>query len=61
MSRFGEIYNIYFKPSKVEGICDLPPHSKLTHRADDTEEKIKVRLETYEQQTRPLLEYYGNP
>jgi adenylate kinase len=30
----------------------------LTHRADDYEEKVKVRLATYEEQTKPLLEYY---
>jgi adenylate kinase len=28
------------------------------HRPDDTAEKIRVRLETYEQQTWPLLDYY---
>jgi adenylate kinase len=30
----------------------------LTHRADDTPEKTQVRLKTYEEQTRPLLDYY---
>jgi adenylate kinase len=54
----GEIYNIYFKPPKVEGFCDLHPDAPLTHRADDTAEKIRVRLATYEEQTRPLLDYY---
>ncbi|MFN2454007.1 MAG: adenylate kinase [Pyrinomonadaceae bacterium] len=55
----GEIYNIYFKPPKTEGVCDFHPEAQLLHRADDTEEKIKVRLDTYEQQTRPLLDYYA--
>ena len=54
----GEIYNVYFKPPKVEGVCDLHPDAQLVHRTDDTAEKIKVRLATYEQQTRPLLDYY---
>lgn len=54
----GEIYNIYFKPPKVAGFCDLHPEAPLTHRADDTSEKIRVRLATYEEQTRPLLDYY---
>ena len=27
-------------------------------RADDTAEKIKVRLETYNEQTKPLIDYY---
>lgn len=54
----GEIYNIYFKPPKVDNVCDFHPEAELNHRADDTEEKVKVRLSTYEQQTKPLLDYY---
>jgi adenylate kinase len=54
----GEIYNVYFRPPKVDNVCDLHPEVQLIHRSDDTSEKIKVRLETYEKQTRPLLEYY---
>jgi adenylate kinase len=55
----GEIYNIYSKPPKAEGRCDLHREAELTHRADDTEEKVTVRLETYDEQTKPLLEYYS--
>ncbi len=54
----GEIYSIYFKPPQSDNVCDLHPETRLAHRADDTPEKVKVRLETYEQQTRPLLDYY---
>jgi adenylate kinase len=54
----GEIYNLYFKPPKSDNVCDLHPDAKLLHRSDDTPEKAKIRLETYEQQTRPLLDYY---
>ena len=54
----GEIYNIYSKPPKVEDFCDEHPDAKLHHRADDSEEKVKVRLETYDELTKPLLEYY---
>jgi|ERR1043166_5777146 adenylate kinase len=54
----GEIYNIYSKPPKIDGFCDDHPEAKLDHRADDSEEKVKVRLETYDELTRPLLEYY---
>lgn len=55
----GEIYNIYSKPPKVDGFCDLHPEAELQHRADDTEEKVRVRLETYDEQTKPLLDYYA--
>lgn len=54
----GEIYNIYSKPSKKDGFCDEHPETELAHRADDSEEKVKVRLETYDELTKPLLDYY---
>ena len=54
----GEIYNIYSKPPKVEGSCDLHPNAALVHRADDYEDKVKVRLAAYDEMTKPLLDYY---
>lgn len=54
----GEIYNIYFKPPKNEGACDLHPDQKLEQRADDNPETVQARLATYEEQTKPLLEFY---
>jgi adenylate kinase len=54
----GEIYNIYSRPPKVEGVCDLHPDAKLDHRADDNEESVKTRLDTYATSTEPLLKYY---
>ncbi len=56
----GEIYNIYSKPPKTEGRCDLHPDAELTHRADDNEESVGTRLATYDEQTEPLIEYYAN-
>ena len=53
----GEIYNVYFNPPKVEGICDWDG-GQLTQRADDNEESIRQRLVAYDRQTRPLIEYY---
>lgn len=54
----GEIYNVYTKPPRVEGVCDNHPDARLNQRADDYPETVKTRLETYERQTQPLLEYY---
>lgn len=54
----GEIYNIYFRPPIKEGFCDYHPETPLKHRADDTPEKVKVRLATYQTETAPLIEYY---
>lgn len=53
-----EIYNVHFRPPKSDNVCDLHPEAQLVHRADDNAETVKSRLETYERQTRPLLEYF---
>jgi len=53
----GEIYNVYFNPPRVEGICDKDG-GKLLQRADDGEETIRQRLLAYEKQTSPLIDYY---
>lgn len=37
----------------------LVNRAQLEGRADDNEETIRTRMSVYEQQTRPLLEYYG--
>ncbi|HVF28670.1 MAG TPA: adenylate kinase [Pyrinomonadaceae bacterium] len=55
-----EIYNIYFKPPKIEGRCDKHPDAQLVQRTDDNPETIKKRLETYECDTQPLLDYYNS-
>jgi adenylate kinase len=54
----GEIYNIYFKPPRTDNVCDLHPEAQLQHRADDNPETVQARLRTFEEQTRPLIEYY---
>jgi adenylate kinase len=54
----GEIYNIYFKPPKNDNVCDFHPQAQLIHRADDNVGTVKARLATYEEQTRPLIDYY---
>lgn len=53
-----EIYNIYSKQPKNDNVCDFHPETQLNHRADDYEEIVKVRLVTYKEETKPLLDYY---
>lgn len=53
----GAIYNIKFKPPKVEGICDICG-SKLVTRTDDNEETIKNRLEVYRKNSKDLIGFY---
>ncbi len=54
----GELYNVFFKPPKNDNYCDFHPDTQLVRRADDNAETVQARLATYEEQTRPLLEYY---
>lgn len=54
----GNSYHIVTRKPLVDGICD-DCKTPLVHRADDTEQAIKVRLDAYENQTKPLIEYYS--
>lgn len=54
----GQMYNVYFGPSKKEGFCDKC-NGELFQRDDDKEETIKKRLDVYSAQTAPLIDYYG--
>jgi adenylate kinase len=53
----GEVYNIRFLKTKVEGICDKCG-GKLYQRSDDTPQVIKDRIGVYERQTQPILKHY---
>jgi adenylate kinase len=53
----GEIYNIYDHPPKTDGRCDHDG-GELVQRPDDRPEVIRGRLEAYDRQTKPLVEYY---
>ncbi|MBI1977996.1 MAG: adenylate kinase [Candidatus Omnitrophica bacterium] len=54
----GANYHIRNIPPKREGICDVCG-SSLVQRKDDTPETIRKRLEVYQKQTAPLIEFYG--
>jgi adenylate kinase len=51
-------FNIHFMPSRKEGVCDLCG-SPLMQRKDDNEETLRERLDVYDKQTLPILDYYG--
>lgn len=54
----GQMYNVYFTPPKKDGSCDKCG-GELFQRDDDKEDTIKKRLEVYNAQTAPLIDYYG--
>ena len=54
----GRTYHVKFNPPKVEGRDDVTSEP-LVQRDDDREETVKKRLDVYQAQTRPLVEFYG--
>ena len=55
----GEIYNVKSKPPRVEGVCDVCGN-EIVQRDDETEEAIENRLQVYNEQTAPLVDFYRN-
>lgn len=53
----GRVYNTAYNPPKVEGKDDVTGED-LVQREDDKPEVIKVRLEAYQTQTDPILDFY---
>jgi adenylate kinase len=54
----GRTYHIKFNPPKVAGKDDVTGED-LVQREDDKEETVRKRLQVYQSQTRPLVDYYS--
>jgi len=54
----GRTYHLRYNPPKVAGRDDLTGE-ELVQRADDLEETVRKRLQVYQSQTRPLVDYYS--
>lgn len=53
----GAVYHLLSRPPRQAGVCDVDG-GELYQRTDDSESTILNRLEVYEKQTAPLIEYY---
>ncbi len=53
----GQMFHVKFTPSKKEGVCDKCG-GELYQRDDDNETTVRSRLATYNQATKPLIDYY---
>ena len=56
-SKCGKNYHTRNIPPKKEGICDVDG-AALVQRKDDEPKTIRHRLEMYEKETKPLIDYY---
>ena len=55
----GRTYHLKFNPPKVSGKDDATGE-ELVQRADDSEATVRHRLDVYQNQTRPLVDYYAS-
>lgn len=53
----GRVYHLKYNPPKQDGKDDVTGED-LVLRDDDREETVRKRLEVYQQQTRPLVDFY---
>lgn len=53
----GATYHVKFNPTKQAGTCDKC-EGELYQRVDDVEETVAKRIDVYEKETMPLVEYY---
>ncbi len=56
-SKCGRIYNIFFNPPETENKCD-DDGAALSVRSDDNADTVRQRMEVYEKETAPLIDYY---
>ncbi len=54
----GRIFHLINLPPKTKGICDAC-NGDLYQRDDDKPEAVRSRLDAYEKQSAPLLDYYS--
>ena len=57
-SNSGRVYHIEYNPPKIEGKDDIT-NEDLIIRDDDKEKTVRNRLNVYQNQTKPLIEYYN--
>lgn len=55
----GATYHIAFNPSKVEAVCDVCG-GELYQRSDDVAETVQNRIDIYQNETSPLIDFYKN-
>ncbi|MET9613266.1 adenylate kinase [Kitasatospora indigofera] len=53
----GHVFHVDYNPPATEGVCD-ECGGELYQRSDDTEDKVRTRLEVYHTETEPIIDYY---
>ncbi|WP_119268749.1 adenylate kinase [Taklimakanibacter deserti] len=58
-AKCGKGYHDRFEKPKKAGVCDVCGSTEFVRRADDNEKTVRDRLQIYNKQTAPLVDYYG--
>ena len=54
----GTGYHDTFRPTAVDGVCDVCGSTEFRRRKDDNEETVRTRMAEYRAKTAPILPYY---
>jgi adenylate kinase len=57
-AKCGTGYHDVFRPTKVDGVCDVCGSTEFKRRPDDNEETVRTRMAEYRAKTAPILPYY---
>jgi adenylate kinase len=57
-AKCGTGYHDKFRPTKVEGVCDVCGSTEFERRPDDNEQTVRTRMAEYRAKTKPILPYY---
>ena len=59
-SSCGEGYHDVTKRPAKDGVCDVCGSKEFVRRSDDNADSVRSRLETYERESAPLVDYYAS-
>jgi adenylate kinase len=57
-AKCGTGYHDKFRPTKVDGVCDVCSSTEFKRRPDDNEQTVRTRMEEYRAKTAPILPFY---
>jgi adenylate kinase len=58
-AKCGTGYHETFKPTRVQGVCDVCGSTEFVRRKDDNEQTVRTRMAEYRAKTEPILPYYN--